>query len=228
MSKWSADYNKATGAKINYQSIGSGGGIAQIKAGTVDFGSSDKPLSPRRTGAGRPGASSRRRSAAWCRSSTWRASSRPAEADRRRCWPTSSWARSPPGTTRPIAALNPGVTLPADKINVVHRSDGSGTTFNFVNYLSKVSPAVEGQGRRRHLGQLAGRRRRQGQRRRGGLREADQGLDRLRRAGLRRCRTRWRTRRCRTRPAIACSRTPESSPPRPPAPTGRTPRTSTW
>ena len=46
LSRWSADYNKATGAKINYQSIGSGGGIAQIKAGTVDFGSSDKPLPP--------------------------------------------------------------------------------------------------------------------------------------------------------------------------------------
>ncbi|MBO8043491.1 substrate-binding domain-containing protein, partial [Pseudomonas aeruginosa] len=45
VSKWSADYNTSTGAKINYQSIGSGGGIAQIKAGTVDFGSSDKPLS---------------------------------------------------------------------------------------------------------------------------------------------------------------------------------------
>ena len=45
VSKWSADYNATTGAKINYQSIGSGGGIAQIKAGTVDFGSSDKPLS---------------------------------------------------------------------------------------------------------------------------------------------------------------------------------------
>ena len=46
LSKWSADYHKATGAKVNYQSIGSGGGIAQIKAGTVDFGSSDKPLPP--------------------------------------------------------------------------------------------------------------------------------------------------------------------------------------
>src|SRR5688572_31571188 len=46
LSKWSSDYHKATGAKVNYQSIGSGGGIAQIKAGTVDFGSSDKPLPP--------------------------------------------------------------------------------------------------------------------------------------------------------------------------------------
>src|SRR5690606_25368848 len=44
VSKWSADYNAATGHKVNYQSIGSGGGIAQIKAATVDFGSSDKPL----------------------------------------------------------------------------------------------------------------------------------------------------------------------------------------
>ena len=46
MSKWAADYNKASGHRVNYQSIGSGGGIAQIKAGTVDFGSSDAPLSP--------------------------------------------------------------------------------------------------------------------------------------------------------------------------------------
>ena len=46
MSKWSADYAKASGKQVNYQSIGSGGGIAQIKAGTVDFGSSDAPLKP--------------------------------------------------------------------------------------------------------------------------------------------------------------------------------------
>jgi phosphate transport system substrate-binding protein len=46
MSKWSADYNAATGNKINYQSIGSSGGIAQIKASTVDFGASDKPMEP--------------------------------------------------------------------------------------------------------------------------------------------------------------------------------------
>ena len=46
MTRWSADYNKATGTRVNYQSIGSGGGIAQIKGGTVDFGSSDAPLPP--------------------------------------------------------------------------------------------------------------------------------------------------------------------------------------
>ncbi len=46
LSKWSADYTKKTGVQVNYQSIGSGGGIAQIKAGTVDFGASDAPLNP--------------------------------------------------------------------------------------------------------------------------------------------------------------------------------------
>ena len=50
MSKWSSEYAKSTGKKVNYQSIGSGGGIAQIKAGTVDFGSSDAPLKPEELG----------------------------------------------------------------------------------------------------------------------------------------------------------------------------------
>ncbi|TZF89033.1 phosphate ABC transporter substrate-binding protein PstS [Cognatilysobacter lacus] len=140
ISKWSAEYSRATGAKINYQSIGSGGGIAQIKAGTVDFGSSDKPLAADELGAAGLGQ-----------------------------FPSAVGGVVPvvnlPGIaagqlklTGPvladiylgkvtiwndpaIASLNPGVTLPALKINVVKRSDGSGTTFNFVNYLSKVSPA---------------------------------------------------------------------------------------
>jgi len=70
LSRWSADYNQVTGVRVNYQSIGSGGGIAQIKAGTVDFGSSDKPLSSEEL-AQAAWASSRRRSAAWSRWSTW-------------------------------------------------------------------------------------------------------------------------------------------------------------
>jgi phosphate transport system substrate-binding protein len=139
MSKWSADYNKATGKQINYQSIGSGGGIAQIKAGTVDFGSSDAPLKPdelARFGLAQfpsviggvvpvinvPGVKSGAlkldgqilADIFLGRITTW---NDPA-----------------------IAALNRGVALPAKKITIVHRSDGSGTTFNFVNYLSKVSP----------------------------------------------------------------------------------------
>jgi phosphate transport system substrate-binding protein len=139
ISKWSSDYNKATGGKVNYQSIGSGGGIAQIKAGTVDFGSSDKPLS----------------------------SEELAEAGLGQ-FPSAIGGVVPvvnldgiaPGQLRltpalladvfmgkiatwndpAITAVNPGVALPSTKINIVHRSDGSGTTFNFTNYLSKVSP----------------------------------------------------------------------------------------
>ena len=139
MSKWSADYNAATGNKVNYQSIGSGGGIAQIKAGTVDFGSSDKPLDSAELQAAGLGQ-----------------------------FPSAIGGVVPvlnveglaPGQLKltgalladiflgevatwndpAIAALNPGVTLPAGKISIVHRSDGSGTTFNFSNYLSKVSP----------------------------------------------------------------------------------------
>ncbi len=139
ISKWSADYANATGNKVNYQSIGSGGGIAQIKAGTVDFGSSDKPLAseelakdglvqfPSTIGGvvpvvNLPGieAGKLRLTGALLadiylgKVATW---NDPA-----------------------IAAANPGVALPAQKIIIVRRSDGSGTTFNFTNYLSKVSP----------------------------------------------------------------------------------------
>ncbi len=138
MSKWSADYNKATKSKVNYQSIGSGGGIAQIKAGTVDFGSSDAPLK-----------------------------AADLQASGLAQFPSVMGAIAPvvniPGLkqgdvklTGPIladifmgkiinwndpviAVVNPGITFPNQKITVVHRSDGSGTTFNFVNYLSKVS-----------------------------------------------------------------------------------------
>ena len=61
-----------------------------------------------------------------------------------------------------IVKLNAGVNLPDTAIAVVHRSDGSGTTFIWTNYLSKVSPEWEGQGRREHRGRMAGRYRRQG------------------------------------------------------------------
>jgi phosphate transport system substrate-binding protein len=139
LSKWSDEYHKATGNKINYQSIGSGGGIAQIKAGTVDFGSSDKPLPPEELAAAGLGQF-------------------PSAIGG--VVPVANLEGIEPGRLRltgaaladiflgkiktwndpAIAALNPGVALPSSKINVVHRSDGSGTTFNFVNYLSKVSP----------------------------------------------------------------------------------------
>ncbi|MFT3762861.1 MAG: phosphate ABC transporter substrate-binding protein PstS [Pseudoxanthomonas sp.] len=139
VSKWSADYNAATGNKINYQSIGSGGGIAQIKAGTVDFGSSDKPLP----------------SEELAQSGLFQFPSaiggvvpvvnlEGVEAGKLRLTgalladiflgKVAKW------NDPAIAAVNPGAALPDLKINLVHRSDGSGTSFNFTNYLSKVSP----------------------------------------------------------------------------------------
>ncbi|ALN62420.1 phosphate ABC transporter, phosphate-binding protein PstS [Lysobacter antibioticus] len=140
LSKWSDDYNKATGAKVNYQSIGSGGGIAQIKAGTVDFGSSDKPLPseelaaaglgqfPSAIGGVVPVVNVEGIEAGKLRLTG------PLLAD-------IFLGTVPKWNDAKIAAVNPGVALPDLKINIVHRSDGSGTTFNFSNYLSKVSPA---------------------------------------------------------------------------------------
>ena len=139
LSKWSDEYHKATGNKINYQSIGSGGGIAQIKAATVDFGSTDKPLSseelaaaglgqfPSAIGGVVPVVNVEGVAAGQLKLTG------PLLADiflgKVETWNDPA-----------IAAANPGVALPDAKINVVHRSDGSGTTYNFVNYLSKVSP----------------------------------------------------------------------------------------
>jgi phosphate ABC transporter, phosphate-binding protein len=139
MTRWSADYKQATGRQVNYQSIGSGGGIAQIKAGTVDFGSSDAPLPPEelaRHGLVQfpsviggvvpvlnvPGI---------------------APGALKLDGPTLAaifLGRITRWNDPAIAALNPDLALPDTRITVVHRSDGSGTTFNFANYLSKVSP----------------------------------------------------------------------------------------
>ncbi len=139
VSKWSADYNAATGARVSYQSIGSGGGIAQMKAGTVDFGSSDKPLSseelaqaglgqfPSAIGGVVPVVNLEGLQAGQLRLSG------PLLAD-------IFLGRITTWNDPAIVAANPGVALPASRITLVHRSDGSGTTFNFSNYLSKVSP----------------------------------------------------------------------------------------
>lgn len=139
LSKWAADYAKTKGVQINYQSIGSGGGIAQIKSSTVDFGATDAPLSPvdlKAAGLAQfpvviggivpvvnlPGV----------KAGEIRLTG-PMLADiylgKVKTWNDAG-----------IAQLNPGVKLPDQKIYVVHRSDGSGTTFNFVDFLGKVSP----------------------------------------------------------------------------------------
>ncbi len=139
MSKWSADYNTATQNKINYQSIGSSGGIAQIKAGTVDFGSSDKPLDPKELaeagliqfpsviGGVVPVVNVAGIDAGKLKLTG------PLLADLF-LGKVTKW------NDPAIASINEGLALPDGKITIVHRSDGSGTTFNFVNYLSKVSP----------------------------------------------------------------------------------------
>src|SRR5690606_2915295 len=138
MSRWSADYNAATGHQVNYQSIGSSGGIAQVTQGTADFASSDKPLSaaelaeaglgqfPSAIGGVVPVVNLQGLAPGELRLTG------PLLADiflgKVRAWDDPA-----------LVALNPGVALPASPISVVHRSDGSGTSFNFTNYLSKAS-----------------------------------------------------------------------------------------
>ena len=136
--KWSDAYNKATGGQVNYQSIGSSGGIKQIVAKTVDFGASDAPMTPEELN----------------------------EAGLIQ-FPTVIGGVVPivnidgikPGQLKldgemladiylgkisnwndpKIAAMNPDLTLPDAPITTIFRSDGSGTTFNFTDYLAKVS-----------------------------------------------------------------------------------------
>lgn len=139
MSRWSADYNAVTQVKVNYQSIGSGGGIAQIKAKTVDFGSSDAPLKPEELAAAGlaqfpaviggvvPVVNLKGISAGQIKLSG-------------KVLGDIFLGKITQWNAPEIAALNAGVPLPDVRITVVHRSDGSGTTFNFVNYLSKVNP----------------------------------------------------------------------------------------
>ncbi|MCR5864900.1 MAG: phosphate ABC transporter substrate-binding protein PstS [Aquincola tertiaricarbonis] len=136
--KWADAYNKATGARINYQSVGSGAGIKQIKSKTVDFGATDMPLKDEELAK-----------------------------DGLVQFPTVIGGVVPvvnipgiqPGQIKltgqalgdiylgkitrwndaALTALNPGVPLPDAAISVVRRADGSGTTFIFTNYLSKVN-----------------------------------------------------------------------------------------
>ncbi|MDB5692690.1 MAG: pstS 4 [Alphaproteobacteria bacterium] len=140
LSAWSADYSKSNGARVNYQSIGSGGGIAQIKAGTVDFGASDKPLDPKELAAAGLaqfpiviGGVVPVVNIAGIDAGELKLTG-PLLADiyagKIRRWNDPA-----------IAKVNAGVALPNADIAVVHRSDGSGTSFNWTHYLSQVSPA---------------------------------------------------------------------------------------
>ncbi len=138
-SKWASDYNKATGVKVNYQSIGSGGGIKQIDSKTVDFGATDAPLTDEVL-----------------------------KTKGQMQFPMVIGGTVPvlnvkgilPGQLKldsqvlgdiylgkitrwndpALKALNPTLPLPDAAIAPVRRADGSGTTFNFTNYLSRVHP----------------------------------------------------------------------------------------
>lgn len=136
--RWTYTYNQATGNTFNYQSVGSGAGIAQIKARTVDFGASDDPLTSEELAAAGlmqfpmvmggvvpvvnlPGVKAGQLKLTG-----------PVLADiflgKIKRWNDEA-----------IKSLNPGAALPSLPVTVVHRSDGSGTTWIFTNYLSKVS-----------------------------------------------------------------------------------------
>ncbi|MBC7438307.1 MAG: phosphate ABC transporter substrate-binding protein PstS [Bdellovibrionales bacterium] len=138
-SKWAADYNKATGVKINYQSVGSGAGIRQIQAKTVDFGASDAPLKdeeltkgnlvqfPTVIGGVIPVVNIKGIAPGQLKLSG-------AVLGDIFLGKITKW------NDAAIKALNPTLPLPSDSIAVVRRADGSGTSFIFTNYLSKVNP----------------------------------------------------------------------------------------
>lgn len=137
-SKWASEYNKASGHKVNYQSIGSSGGIKQITAKTVDFGASDMPLTPEELNekglvqfptviggvvpvVNLPGI-------------------QPGQIKLTGDLLAKIYLGSiKKWDDKAIADLNAGLKLPSQDIGVIRRADGSGTTFIFTNYLAKVS-----------------------------------------------------------------------------------------
>ena len=140
-SKWFDAYAKKTGAQINYQSIGSGGGIRQFTQGTVDFGATDGPMTDEQVAAVK-GNVVHLPTVLGAVVLTYNL---PALGSTRLKLDAATVADIFLGKITTwndprIAALNPGVKLPRMDLIVVHRSDGSGTTYVFVDYLSKVSP----------------------------------------------------------------------------------------
>jgi phosphate transport system substrate-binding protein len=137
-SKWADAYNKATGARINYQSVGSGAGIKQINAKTVDFGASDMPLTddvlakdglvqfPTVIGGVVPVVNVKGIVGGQIKLTGQVLGD--IFLGKIKSWDDAA-----------LKALNPGVSLPDEQIAVVRRADGSGTTFLFTNYLSKVN-----------------------------------------------------------------------------------------
>src|SRR5579863_4629224 len=145
-SKWFSEYGKThSGVQINYQSIGSGGGIRQVTAGTVDFGASDMPMTdkqlqeakvkilniPTVLGADVPAYN--------IPGVTGEVKFTPEALSGIFMGKIAKW------NDKVITSVNPGINFPDKEIIVVHRSDGSGTTFIWTDYLSKISPEWKSQ-----------------------------------------------------------------------------------
>lgn len=141
-SKWFSDYATKTGVRINYQSIGSGGGIRQLSEQTVDFGASDAPMSDAELSKAKGGKVLHFPMVLGAVVVTYNL---PGVQKSLKLSGTALGdiflGKITKWNDPRIAALNAGVQLPAKDILVVHRSDGSGTTFIFTDYLAAASPA---------------------------------------------------------------------------------------
>jgi phosphate transport system substrate-binding protein len=138
--KWFNDYAAATKVQINYQSIGSGGGIKQLQEGIVDFGASDSPMSDAEMAAAKHGPVLHFPTVMGAVVITYNLPSvtQPLKITGQEIADIFNGTIKKWNDAR-LTALNPGVSLPADDILVVHRSDGSGTTFIFTDFLAAAS-----------------------------------------------------------------------------------------
>ncbi len=141
-SKWFADYAAKTGVRINYQSIGSGGGIRQISEQTVDFGATDGPMTDEEIAKAKGGPILHFPTVIGAVAITYNVPGldQPLRLD----GPAIGdifLGRITRWNDARLTALNPGVSLPDEDVLVVHRSDGSGTTYVFTDYLAQASPA---------------------------------------------------------------------------------------
>jgi len=133
-------YHKQTGLEVNYQGIGSGGGIRQLESKIIDFGGSDAPLSDKDE-KNAPAYIVHIPTCLGAVSLSYNLPGKPKLRFTSKVLADIFLGKITKWNDSRIKALNPGVNLPNMRITVAHRSDGSGTTFIFSNYLSKVSPA---------------------------------------------------------------------------------------
>ena len=144
-SKWFDEYAKLTGVKINYQSIGSGGGIRQLSEGTVDFGASDSPMSDAELAKAKFGPILHIPTVLGAVVITYNIASLSAPLDLTpQVIADIFGGKITKWNDARIASLNPTASLPSSDILVVHRSDGSGTTYIFTDYLSTAVPSWKG------------------------------------------------------------------------------------